>query len=255
MAGHSKWANIRHRKERVDAKRGKLFSRLIREVMVAARVGGGDAAANPRLRLALDRAREANVPGDNLERAVKRGAGQLEGADYEEVRYEGYGPGGAAVIVDCLTDNRNRTLAEVRHAFSRNGGNLGADGSVAFMFRRCGRLLFAPGADADAVMEAAIEHGADEVDGDAENGVEVVSPPEVFPALLEGLRAAGLRPEFAAVVMRPENETALTGAEAGKARKFLEALEDLDDTQEVHTNVVFPDDDGESAGEKEAGSS
>ena len=246
MAGHSKWANIRHRKERVDAKRGKLFSRLIREVMVAARVGGGDPSANPRLRLALDRARDANVPGDNLDRAIKRGSGQLEGAEYEEIRYEGYGPAGAAVIVDCLTDNRNRTLAEVRHAFSRNGGNLGADGSVAFMFRRCGRLLFAPGADAERIMEVAADNGADEVEGDAENGVEVVSPPENFPALLDALQAAGLRPEFAAVVMRPESETTLAGEDARKARKFLDALEDLDDTQEVHANVVFPEDDEEA---------
>ena len=242
MAGHSKWANIRHRKERVDAKKGKIFSRLIREVAVAVRVGGGDPAANPRLRLALDRARDANVPGDNLERAVKRGSGQLEGADYEEIRYEGYGPAGAAVIVECLTDNRNRTLSEVRLAFARNGGNLGADGSVAFLFRRCGRALFSPGSDADKIMEVAADNGADEVEGDPENGVEVVSPPDKFPALLDALRAAGLRPEYAEVVMRPETEIALAGEEAQKARKFLDALEDLEDAQKIHANVVFADD-------------
>ena len=242
MAGHSKWANIRHRKERMDAKKGKVFSRLIREVTVAAKIGGGDPDANSRLRLALDRAREANVPGDNLERAVKRGAGQLEGADYEEIRYEGYGPAGAAVIVECLTDNRNRTLADVRHAFTRNGGNLGADGSVAFLFRRCGRALFPPGADADRIMEVAADNGADEVEGDPENGVEVVSPPEKFPALLDALKAAGLRPEYAEVVMRPENEVALSGEDARKVRKFLDALEDLDDAQKIHANAVFPDD-------------
>ena len=239
MAGHSKWANIRHRKERVDAKKGKLFSRLIREVAVAAKVGGDDPAANPRLRLALDRAREANVPGDNLERALKRASGQADGADYDEVRYEGYGPAGAAVIVECLTDNRNRTLAEVRHAFARNGGNLGADGSVAFLFRRCGRMLFAPGADADRVMEVAADNGADEVEADDDGGVEVVSPPEKFPALLEALQAAGMKPDFAEVVMRPDNETALSGDDARKARKLLDALEDLDDTQRVHTNASF----------------
>ena len=248
MAGHSKWANIRHRKERVDAKKGKVFSRLIREVTVAVKIGGDDPGANPRLRLALDRAREANVPGDNLERAIKRGAGQLEGADYEEIRYEGYGPAGAAVIVECLTDNRNRTLAEVRHAFSRNGGNLGADGSVAFLFRRCGRLLFAPGANAERVMEIAIDNGADEVEGDAENGMEIVCPPESFPALLDAMQSAGLRPEFAEVVMRPENEVALSGEDdIRKVRKFLDALEDLDDTQEVHANVVFPEEEAESS--------
>ena len=247
MAGHSKWANIRHRKERVDAKRGKVFSRLIREVTVASKMGGDDPAANPRLRLALDRARDANVPSDNLERAVKRGAGQLEGVDYEEIRYEGYGPAGTAVIVECLTDNRNRTLSDVRMAFSRNGGNLGADGSVAFMFRRCGRMLFAPGADADRVMEIAADNGADEVEGDSENGVEVISPPENFPALLDALQSAGLRPEFAEVVMRPENEVALSGEDARKARKFLDALEDLDDAQEVHANVVFADEEAESS--------
>lgn len=249
MAGHSKWANIRHRKERMDAKKGKIFSRLIREVTVAARVGGDDPAANPRLRLALDRARDANVPGDNIERAVKRGAGLLEGADYEEVRYEGYGPAGAAVIVECLTDNRNRTLAEVRHAFTRNGGNMGADGSVAFLFRRCGRMLFAPGADADRVMEVAADNGADEVEGDSESGMEVVSPPEKFTALLDAIQAAGLRPDFAQVVMRPETEVALSGEDARKARKFLDALEDLDDAQEIHANVVFPPegDEGESS--------
>ena len=247
MAGHSKWANIRHRKERVDAKKGKLFSRLIREVAVAAKVGGDDPAANPRLRLALDRAREANVPGDNLERALKRASGQADGADYDEVRYEGYGPAGAAVIVECLTDNRNRTLAEVRHAFARNGGNLGADGSVAFLFRRCGRMLFAPGADADRVMEVAADNGADEVEADDDGGVEVVSPPENFPALLEALQAAGMKPDFAEVVMRPDNETALSGDDARKARKLLDALEDLDDTQRVHTNASFSETEAEES--------
>lgn len=242
MAGHSKWANIRHRKERVDAKRGKIFTRIIREVMVAAKVGGGDAAANPRLRLALEKARAANVPNDNLERAIKRGSGALEGAAYTEVRYEGYGVGGAAVLLDCLTDNKNRTLPEVRHAFTKHGGNLGTEGSVAYLFQRCGQLLFCDVADAEKerLMEVALEHAArDFIEDETSAGVEVVSAPEDFVGLLDAVRQAGFAPDAADIVMRAETDVLLDAAQADRMQKLLEVLEDLDDTQHIYTNAKW----------------
>ena len=239
MAGHSKWANIQHRKGRQDAKRGKLFTRLIKEITVAAKLGGGDPAANPRLRLAMDKASEANMPKDTVQRAIQRGAGGLDGANYEEIRYEGYGIGGAAVMVDCLTDNRIRTVAEVRHAFSKNGGNLGTDGSVAFQFRHCGQFLFAPGTPEDKVMEVAIDAGADDVSSDEEGGIEVLCAPGDFAALKEALARAGLKADVAEVTMKPLNETALAGEDAGRMQKLLDALENLDDVQQVYTNAAF----------------
>src|SRR5512137_27436 len=207
MAGHSKWANIQHRKGRQDAKRGKIFTRLIKEITVAARMGGGDPAANPRLRLAVDKAYENNMPKDNVERAIKRGTGDLEGVNYEEIRYEGYGIGGAAVIVDCLTDNRTRTVAEVRHAFNKHGGNMGTDGCVAFQFKHCGQLLFAPGTDEAALMDAAIEAGADDVLTNDDGSIEVITPPNDYMTVKEALEAAGFTAEFGQVTMKAENET------------------------------------------------
>ncbi len=246
MAGHSKWANIKHRKERMDAKRGKTFSRLIKEATVAARIGGPDAASNPRLRLALEKAREANVPNDNLERAVKRGGGQLEGADYQEIRYEGYGPGGAAIIVDCLTDNKNRALSEVRHAFTRHGGNLGTDGSVSYLFSRCGQLLFAPGIDETALMEAAIDHGAEDLQTDDEGGIEIICAATDFPSLLDAVRAAGHTPDVAEIIMRPSSAIPLDQADSVKMRKLLSTLEDVDDVQQVHTSAILQDEEESS---------
>lgn len=238
MAGHSKWANIRHRKERVDAKRGKVFSKLIKEVTVAARVGGADAAANPRLRLALERARAANVPSDNIDRATKRGAGQIEGATYTEVRYEGYGVGGAAVLVDCLTDNKNRTLPEVRHVFAKYGGNLGTDGSVSYLFRRCGQLLFSEVADSAKLMEVALDNNAEDfLEDDDSAGVEIICAPEDFPALLDAVRAAGFQPDESDVIMRAEADINLPEDEARRMQKLLDALEDLDDTQAIFSNA------------------
>ena len=239
MAGHSKWANIQHRKGRQDAKRGKLFTRVIKEITVAAKMGGPDPSANPRLRLAMDKASEANMPKDTVQRAIQRGAGGLEGANYEEIRYEGYGIGGAAVIVDCLTDNRTRTVAEVRHAFSKNGGNLGTDGSVAFQFRHCGQFLFAPGTPEDRIMEIAIDAGADDVSTDAEGGVEVTCAPGDFAALKDALAKAGLKADVAEITMKPLNETSLAGDDAAKMQKLLDALENLDDVQQVYTNAEF----------------
>ncbi|MCZ7561391.1 MAG: YebC/PmpR family DNA-binding transcriptional regulator [Burkholderiaceae bacterium] len=239
MAGHSKWANIQHRKGRQDAKRGKLFTRVIKEITVAAKMGGADPGSNPRLRLAMDKASEANMPKDTVQRAIQRGAGGLEGANYEEIRYEGYGIGGAAVIVDCLTDNRTRTVAEVRHAFSKNGGNLGTDGSVAFQFRHCGQFLFAPGTPEDKVMEVAIDAGADDVGTDDEGGVEVVCAPGDFAALKQALAQAGLKADVAEITMKPLNETSLAGEDAAKMQKLLDALENLDDVQQVYTNAGF----------------
>ena len=239
MAGHSKWANIQHRKGRQDAKRGKLFTRLIKEITVAAKLGGGDATANPRLRLAMDKASEANIPKDTLQRAIQRGAGGMDGATYEEIRYEGYGIGGAAVIVDCMTDNRTRTVAEVRHAFSKHGGNLGTDGSVAFMFRHCGQLLFVPGTSEDRVMEAAIEAGAEDVLTDDEGGIEVICQPGEFGSVKAALEKAGLKAEVAEITMRPETAAPLAGEDAQKMRKLLDALENLDDVQQVYTNAEF----------------
>jgi len=239
MAGHSKWANIQHRKGRQDAKRGKVFTRVIKEITVAAKLGGPDPSSNPRLRLAMDKASEANMPKDTVQRAIQRGAGGLEGANYEEVRYEGYGIGGAAVIVDCLTDNRTRTVAEVRHAFSKNGGNLGTDGSVAFQFRHCGQFLFAPGTPEDRIMEVAIEAGADDVGTDEEGGIEVICAPGDFGALKQALAQAGLKADVAEITMKPLNETSLAGEDAAKMQKLLDALENLDDVQQVYTNAAF----------------
>ncbi|MCC7058957.1 MAG: YebC/PmpR family DNA-binding transcriptional regulator [Burkholderiaceae bacterium] len=239
MAGHSKWANIQHRKGRQDARRGKVFTRVIKEITVAAKLGGSDPASNPRLRLAMDRASEANMPKDTVQRAIQRGAGGLEGATYEEIRYEGYGIGGAAVIVDCLTDNRIRTVAEVRHAFSKNGGNLGTDGSVAFLFQHCGQFLFAPGTPEEQVMEIAIEAGADDVLSDDEGGIEVVCAPAAFEALKAAFGKAGLKAEVAEITMKPDTQAELAGDEAAKMQKLIDALENLDDIQQVYTNAVF----------------
>jgi YebC/PmpR family DNA-binding regulatory protein len=241
MAGHSKWANIKHRKAAADAKKGKVFTRLIKEITVAAKLGGGDADSNPRLRLAMDKAREANMAKDSVQNAVKRGIGQLEGVSYEEVRYEGYGIGGAAVIADCLTNNRTRTVAEVRHAFSKHGGNLGSDGSVAYLFKHCGQLLFAPGADEEKVMDAALEAGAEDVVSSDDGSVEVLCAPNDFPAVRAALEKAGLRPELAEVTMKPTAEAVLTGADAQRMRSLLDALETLDDVQEVYTTASFED--------------
>ena len=241
MAGHSKWANIQHRKGRQDAKRGKIFTRLIKEITVAARLGGGDPGSNPRLRLAVDTARENNMPGDNIKRAIQRGTGELEGAAYEEIRYEGYGPGGAAIMVDCMTDNRTRTVADVRHAFTKNGGNLGSDGSVAYMFRHCGQFVFAPGTSEDKLMEAALDAGADDVLTNDDGSVEVLCAPGEFAAVKAGLDKAGLKPELAEITMKATNDTALAGDEAARMRRLLEALEGLDDVQNVYTTAVLED--------------
>ena len=241
MAGHSKWANIQHRKGRQDEKRGKLWTKLIREVTVAAKLGGGDLQTNPRLRLAIDKATDANMPKDTVQRAIQRGTGGLEGAHYEEIRYEGYGIGGAAVIVDCLTDNRTRTVAEVRHAFSKQGGNLGTDGSVAFQFRHCGQFVFAPGVSEDRVMEVALEAGADDVIAGDDGSVEVTCAPADFAAVRAALEAAGLKPEIAEITMKPQNETPLSGEDAAAMQKLLDALENLDDVQNVYTNAVLPE--------------
>lgn len=239
MAGHSKWANIQHRKGRQDAKRGKTFTRLIKEITVAAKMGGGDPSINPRLRLAIEKAKAESMPKDNIENAVKRGSGQLEGVNYEEIRYEGYGLNGAAVMVDCLTDNRQRTVADVRHAFSKYGGNLGTDGSVAFLFQHCGTLLFAPGADEDKIMEAALEAGAEDVINNDDGSVEVITAPNDLTTVREALEAAGLKAEMAEVTMKAANETVFTGDEAVKMQKLLDALDDLDDVQEVYTSAVI----------------
>ena len=239
MAGHSKWANIKHKKAVTDAKRGKVFTRLIREITVAARMGGADPNMNPRLRLAIEKARDVNMSKDNIENAAKRGAGALEGANYEEVRYEGYGIAGAAVMVDCLTDNRTRTVAEVRHAFNKYGGNMGTDGCVAFQFKHCGQLLFAPGTDEAALMDAAIEAGADDVLSNDDGSIEVITPPNDYMAVKEALAAAGFSAEFGQVTMKAENETVLTGDAAGRMQKLIDVLESLDDVQEVYTTVVL----------------
>ncbi|HXR58060.1 MAG TPA: YebC/PmpR family DNA-binding transcriptional regulator [Burkholderiales bacterium] len=239
MAGHSKWANIKHRKAAADAKKGKVFTRVIKEITVAAKLGGGDPHSNPRLRLALDKAREANMTKDSVTRAIQRGTGELEGVTYEEVRYEGYGPGGAAVIADCLTDNRTRTVAEIRHAFTKNGGNLGADGSVAFLFKHCGQFVFAPGASEDKLMEAALEAGADDVVTNDDGSIEVLSAPADFESVKAALEKAGLKPEVAEITMKPASETALGGAEAARMKNLLEALEGLDDVQDVYTTAAL----------------
>jgi YebC/PmpR family DNA-binding regulatory protein len=239
MAGHSKWANIKHKKAATDAKRGKIFTRLIKEITVAARLGGGDPSMNPRLRLAVDKAYDNNMPKDTIERAAKRGAGELEGVNYEEVRYEGYGINGAAVIVDCMTDNKTRTVADVRHAFSKYGGNLGTDGSVAFLFRHCGQILFAPGTDEDKLLEAALEAGAEDVVTNDDGSLEVITGPYDFVAVKDALSKAGFKPEFAEVSMKPATEVVMTGDDAAKMQKLLDALEGLDDVQEIYTSAVI----------------
>jgi YebC/PmpR family DNA-binding regulatory protein len=237
MAGHSKWANIQHRKGRQDEKRGKVWTRIIREIIVAARQGGGDPKDNPRLRLAIDKAKAANMPADTVKKNVDKATGNLEGVNYEEVRYEGYGIGGAAIIIDCMTDNRVRTVAEVRHAFSKYGGNLGTDGSVSFQFKHCGQFVFAPGTSEDKVMEVALEAGAEDVVSDDDGAVEVLCAPADFEAVKLALEAAGLVPEVAEVTMRPENTVALTGDEAQRMQKLLDVIEDLDDAQQVYHNA------------------
>jgi YebC/PmpR family DNA-binding regulatory protein len=239
MAGHSKWANIQHRKGRQDAKRGKIFTKLIKEITVAAKMGGGDLSANPRLRLAVDKAKAQSLPKDNIENAIKRGTGQLEGVNYEELRYEGYGIGGAAVMVDCLTDNKIRTVAEVRHAFTKNGGNLGTDGSVAFMFKHCGQMIFSPGCDEAKLMDAAIEAGAEDVVSNDDGSIEIITPPNDFAAVQDALTAAGFTAELAEVTMKPLNEAELAGEDALKMQKLLDALEGLDDVQDVYSTAVF----------------
>jgi YebC/PmpR family DNA-binding regulatory protein len=241
MAGHSKWANIKHKKAAADAKRGKIWTRLIKEITVAARLGGGDADANPRLRLVMDKATDANMPKDNIQRAIQRGVGGLEGAHYEEIRYEGYGINGAAVIVDCMTDNRTRTVAEVRHGFDKYGGNMGTQGSVAFLFDHVGQFIYAPGTPEDKLMDAALEAGADDVVTHEDGSVEVVCPPHDFVKVKAALEAAGFKAEVADVVMKPQNEVSFTGDDAVKMQKLLDALENLDDVQEVFTNAVIED--------------
>jgi YebC/PmpR family DNA-binding regulatory protein len=239
MAGHSKWANIKHKKAAADAKRGKAFTRLIKEITVAARLGGGDPSANPRLRLAMDKATDHNMPKDTIERAIRRGAGGLEGAHYEDIRYEGYGINGAAVIVDAMTDNRTRTVADVRHAFSKYGGNLGTDGSVAFLFRHCGQIVFAPGTREEDVMEAAIDAGADDVVTHDDGSIEVLTGPNDFIAVRDRLAKAGLVPALAEVTMKPVNEVEMHGEDAQRMQKLLDALESIDDVQEVYTSAVL----------------
>ena len=241
MAGHSKWANIQHRKGAQDKKRGKLFTKLIREITVAAKIGGGDLNANPRLRLAVDKAKGQSMPKDNIERAIKRGAGELDGVDYLEIRYEGYGPGGAAVMVDCMTDNRNRTVADVRHAFSKFGGNLGADGSVSYLFNNVGLLVYAAGTDEDAVMEAAIDAGAEDVVVDEDSSIEVLTAPADFEAVRDAMRSAGLDPETAELTMRASTSASLDEGAAASMIKMLEMLEDIDDVQSVYSNAEIDD--------------
>lgn len=239
MAGHSKWANIQHRKGRQDEKRGKVWTRVIREIMVAARQGGGDVKENPRLRLAVEKAKAANMPSDTIKKNIDKATGNLEGVHYEEIRYEGYGIGGAAIIIDTMTDNKVRTVAEVRHAFSKYGGNLGTEGSVAFQFKHCGQLVFAPGTNEDKVLEVALEAGADDVVTGDDGSIEVLTPPHDFEAVKAALEAAGLKPEMAEVTMRAENPIELAGEEAQRMQKLLDVLEDLDDAQEVFHNAVI----------------
>ena len=241
MAGHSKWANIKFRKAAQDAKRGKLFTKLIREITVAARAGGGDSASNPRLRAAIDKALSANMTRDTVDRAIKRGTGELEGVSYEEIRYEGYAPGGVAILVDCMTDNRNRTVGEVRHLFGKHGGNLGTEGSVAYLFSKTGLFIFAPGTDEEAVMEAAVGAGADDVETVADGSIEVLAQPEIYDAVNDALKEAGLQPELAQVLERPSNEAPVSSEDAEKVIRLVDALEELDDVQEVSTNASFPE--------------
>jgi YebC/PmpR family DNA-binding regulatory protein len=239
VAGHSKWANIQHRKGRQDDKRGKVWTRVIREIMVAARLGGGDLDTNPRLRLAVDKAKAANMPADNVKRNIDKATGNLEGVHYEEIRYEGYGVSGAAILVDCMTDNKVRTVAEVRHAFSKHGGHMGAEGSVVFQFKHCGQLIFAPGTSEDKVMEVALDAGADDVITHDDGAIEVLTPYTGFEAVKQALEAAGLKPELAEVTMRADNTVELTPEDSQKMQRLLDVLEDLDDTQEVFHNAAL----------------
>lgn len=239
MAGHSKWANIQHRKGRQDAKRGKIFTKIIKEITVSARLGGGDADMNPRLRAAVALAKEENMPSDNITRAIKKGTGELEGVNYEEIRYEGYGINGAAIIIDCLTDNKQRAVADVRHALTKFGGNLGTDGSVAFMFKHCGSLVYEPGTNEDKVMEVALEAGAEDVVTNDDGSIEVITPPADFVAVKEAMEKAGLKAVLAEVTMKALNEVEFTGDDASKMQKILDALEDLDDVQDVYTTAVM----------------
>ncbi|MCX8515152.1 MAG: hypothetical protein RL017_636 [Pseudomonadota bacterium] len=239
MAGHSKWANIKHRKAAADAKKSKITTRLIKEITIAAKMGGGDVTSNPRLRLAMEKARENNVAKENVERAIKRGCGELEGVNYEELRFEGYGINGAGVIVECLTDNKTRTVAEVRHVFTKHGGNLGTDGCVAFQFKHCGQLIFAPGLNEDKLMEIALELGVDDIVSNDDGSFEVITNPNEFIEIKEGLISKGFKPEVAEVVMKAENETELMGDDAEKMQKMLDAFDELDDVQEVYTTVVL----------------
>jgi len=241
MAGHSKWANIQHRKKAVDAKRGKIFTRINRLLTIAARTGGGDPDANPALRLAIEKANAANMPKDNIERAIKKATGDLEGVTYEELKYEGYAPGGVAVLVECLTDNRNRTVAEVRHAFTKYGGNLGTDGSVAYLFSKIGVLNYAPGTSEDDVMEAALDGGADDVVSEDDGSIEVITTPETYSVVVEAMKAAGLPPESSDIIMRASLEVELDVEMGEKVLRFLDVLEDLDDTQEVYSNANIPE--------------
>ncbi len=241
MAGHSKWANIQHRKGRQDEKRQRIWTRVMREIMVAARMGGGDLGTNPRLRLAVDKAKAANMPSENVKYGIAKATGSLEGVHYEEVRYEGYGIGGAAIIVDCMTDNRVRTVAEVRHAFSKHGGNMGTEGSVAFQFRHCGQLILAPGTEEDKVMEVALDAGADDVIAHDDGAIEVLTPYAGFEAVKHALEAAGLAAEVAEVTMRADNMIDLNGDDAQKMQKLIDVLEDLDDTQNVYHNAALAD--------------
>jgi YebC/PmpR family DNA-binding regulatory protein len=241
MAGHSKWANIQHRKGRQDAKRGKIFTKIIKEITVAARLSGGDVTMNPRLRAAVAVAKEENMPADNITRAIKKGTGELEGVNYEEIRYEGYGINGASIIIDCLTDNKQRAVADVRHALTKFGGNLGTDGSVAFMFKHCGSLVYEPGTNEDKVMEVALEAGAEDVVSDEDGSIEVITAPNDFMAVKEAMEAAGLKAVMAEVTMKPMNEIELTGDDALKMQKILDALDDLDDVQDVYTSALIDD--------------
>ena len=239
MAGHSKWANIQHRKGRQDEKRGKVWTKLIKEITVAARLGGGDLNANPRLRLAVDKAKDANMPNDNVQRAIARGTGTLDGVNYEEIRYEGYGINGAAVIVDCMTDNRTRTVAEVRHAFSKYGGNMGTEGSVAFLFKHCGQLLFAPGTPEEQLLELALDAGGEDVLTHEDGSLEVITAPFEFTKIRAALETAGFKPELAEVTMRPETDIDLDADQSEAMQKLLDALENLDDVQSVYTNATL----------------
>ena len=241
MAGHSKWANIKHRKAASDAKRGKIFTRLIREITVASKLGGADASSNPRLRLAIDKAVDNNMPKDTIERAIKRGVGGQEGTSYEQVRYEGYGVNGAAVMVDCLTDNRTRTVADVRHAFTKHGGNLGTDGSVAFLFKHCGQLVFPPGTDENKLIDAALDAGADDVITNDDGSIEVITSPHDLVAVKDALAHVGLKSEFGEVTMKPSTEVTLSGDSGATMQKLLDALESIDDVQDVYTNAVLAD--------------